>query len=288
MIFLYVLVGHVIFNLKFNYSLICNLMASSVIFISHGAGASPFFKGSGHEKMVSCLRQMTEHLIRPKAIIVISAHWEATQATIGSGAHPELIYDYTGFPEAAYQIKYPAPGNPKLAKRVFDLLEVAGIKSKLDSERGFDHGMFVPLKIMYPNANIPCIEVSLIKSLDAQAHIKLGKALASLKDEDVVILGSGFSFHNMRAFLTTPTHSSQARNLAFEAWLNDTLTSTSCTEAQREKLLTQWEKVPAARYCHPREEHLLPLHVCYGAAGTPAKQVFSFDILSKMVSCFLW
>ena len=261
---------------------------SSVIFISHGGGPLPLLKDIGHEEMLSCLKQMKDCLIKPKAILLISAHWEAQQVTISSGKHPKLIYDYEGFPEGAYQIKYPAPGDPQLAQRAFDLLADAGIKAKLDAQRGFDHGLFVPLKIMYPNANIPCLQMSLIKSLDPQAHINLGKALAKLRVENVLIVGSGFTFHNMRAFLTSVTPSSQAQNVAFERWLRATCTSTTITEAKREALLVQWEMAPAARYCHPREEHLLPLHVCYGLAGTEAKQVFSFEILNKMVSCFLW
>ncbi len=261
---------------------------SSVIFISHGGGPLPLLKGTDHEEMLSCLKQIKEYLIRPKAIIVISAHWEAQQVTIGSGAYPKLIYDYEGIPDAAYQIKYPARGDPKLAQRISDLFTVAGIKAKLDAERGFDHGLFVPLKIMYPNADIPCLQVSLVKNLDPQAHINLGKALASLRDEPVLIVGSGFTFHNMRAFLTSVTPSSQAQNVAFERWLRDTCTNTAITEVEREAVLVHWERAPAARYCHPREEHLLPLHVCYGAGATAAMRVFSFEVLNKMVSCFLW
>ena len=260
----------------------------SVVFISHGGGPLPLLKGTGHEEMLNCLKQIKEYLIRPKAIIVISAHWEAQQVTIGSGTYPKLIYDYEGFPDAAYQIKYPVRGDPKLAQRISDLFTVAGIKAKLDAERGFDHGLFVPLKIMYPNADIPCLQVSLVKNLDPQVHINMGKALASLRDEQVLIVGSGFTFHNMRAFFSSTTQSSQAQNVAFERWLRATCTSTTITEAKREALLVQWEMAPAARYCHPREEHLLPLHVCYGLAGTEAKQVFSFEILNNMVSCFLW
>ena len=185
---------------------------------------------------------MTERLIRPKAVVVISAHWEASSATISSVLHPELIYDYDGFSKQAYQIKYPAPGDPALAQRLYELLGAAGIKAKLDAQRGFDHGAFVPLKLMYPAANIPCVQLSLMKSLDPQAHINMGKALASLRDENILILGSGFSFHNMRAFLTSATHSSQARNRAFEKWLSDTCTSKLITEKKREELLVQWEK----------------------------------------------
>lgn len=199
-----------------------------------------------------------------------------------------MIYDYYGFPKESYEIKYPAPGSPDLANKIFNLLGNAGIEAKLDYQRGFDHGLFVPLKMMYPKANIPCVQLSLVNSLRPEAHIKIGKALADLRKDNVLVIGSGFSFHNLKEFFTPSTQKSQAMNENFEEWLIDTCSNGQITEEEREQRLINWESAPAARFCHPREEHLLPLHVCYGVAGTVAKRVFEFEIMGKMASAYLW
>ena len=199
-----------------------------------------------------------------------------------------MIYDYYGFPKESYEIKYPAPGSPDLANKIFNLLVSAGIEAKLDYQRGFDHGLFVPLKMMYPNANIPCVQMSLVNSLQPEAHIRIGKALADLRKDNVLVIGSGFSFHNLKEFFTPSTQKSQAMNENFEEWLIDTCSNRQITEEERGQRLINWERAPAARFCHPREEHLLPLHVCYGVAGTAAKRVFEFEIMGKMASAYLW
>lgn len=141
---------------------------------------------------------------------------------------------------------------------------------------------------MYPEATIPCIQLSLVTGLDPARHIRIGRALAGLAQENVLVVGSGFSFHNFRAFFTPPTPSGQADNETFEHWLRDTCANPNLTEAEREARLLDWESAPAARYCHPREDHLLPLHVCYGAAGAAAKQVFAFEVMGKRASAYLW
>ena len=195
---------------------------------------------------------------------------------------------HPGFSKEAYEIKYPAPSAPELANKVFNLLTNAGIAAKLNDQRGFDHGVFVPLKLMYPQADIPCMQLSLVNNLQPHQHIQIGKALASLRNDNVLIIGSGFTFHNMRAFFAAATEESQAMNAAFEQWLIDTCSSNQYTEAAREQKLIHWDSAPCARYCHPREEHLLPLLVCYGAAGSAAKSVFELEILSKMSSAYIW
>jgi aromatic ring-opening dioxygenase catalytic subunit (LigB family) len=260
----------------------------SVIYLSHGGGPLPLLGDKSHQEMIDIIKEMAQIIPKPKAIVVISAHWEAQYPTITSGAFPSLIYDYYGFPKESYEITYPAPGASDLAQQLFYLLSKAGIKAKLDQQRGFDHGLFVPLKIMYPDATIPCIQLSLVSSLNPEEHIQMGKAIASIIEDNILVIGSGFSFHNLKAFFSPSTPSSKAKNDAFEDWLNDTLTNKGLTEKERYQRLIHWENAPSARYCHPREEHLLPLQVCYGIAGKAANKVFKFEILGKMASAFLW
>ena len=265
-----------------------NVPLSPVLFLSHGGGPMPLLGDASHHQLIQFTQEITQSFATPSAILVISAHWEEAQPTITSAAFPSLIYDYNGFPKEAYEIKYPASGAPELANKMFNLLNSAGIAAKLDDQRGFDHGVFVPLKLMYPQADIPCVQLSLVNSLKPNQHIQIGKALADLRKENVLIIGSGFTFHNMRVFFSATTNESQEKNVAFEQWLVDTSSSKQYTEAQREQRLIHWENAPAARYCHPREEHLLPLFVCYGAAGAAAKQVFELEILGKMSSAYIW
>lgn len=261
---------------------------SPVLFLSHGGGPMPLLGDASHQKLIQFTQEITQTFTKPSAILVISAHWEENQPTITSAASSSLIYDYNGFPKAAYEIKYPVSGAPELANKVFNLLTSVGIAAKLDDQRGFDHGVFVPLKLMYPQANIPCVQLSLVNSLQPQQHIQIGKALANLRNDNVLIIGSGFTFHNMRAFFAPATKETQAMNTSFEQWLIDTCSSNQYTEAEREHRLTHWESAPAARYCHPREEHLLPLLVCYGVAGARVKEIFELEILGKMSSAYIW
>jgi aromatic ring-opening dioxygenase catalytic subunit (LigB family) len=265
-----------------------NSLRNSVIYLSHGGGPLPLLGDKGHQNLIDFIGKVTPMLIKPSAILVISAHWEANKPTLTSGAFPSLLYDYYGFSKEAYEIKYPAPGAPELANKIFNLLVSAGIEAKLDDRRGFDHGLFVPLKMMYPDADIPCVQLSLVNSLQPGLHIRIGKALAGLRKDNVLVIGSGFSFHNLKEFFAPSTQQSQAMNTSFEQWLMDACSSRSLTEEEREQRLIHWDSAPAARYCHPREEHLLPLHVCYGVAGTAAKRVFEFEILGKMASAYLW
>jgi len=261
---------------------------TDVLFLSHGGGPMPLLGDPDHREMVERLTELAGRLRRPSAILVISAHWEASVPTITSGANPELIYDYYGFPPESYEITYPCPGEPALAQQVHQALEQAGIAARLDDRRGFDHGLFVPLKLMYPQADIPCVQLSLVDSLDAEAHLAIGRALQALDVPNLLVIGSGFSFHNMKAFFGPSTPEIEARNLAFEAWLEATCCDTGLTEAQRTERLVHWERAPHARFCHPREEHLLPLHVCYGLAGRPSEPPIVATILRKKAGMFHW
>lgn len=260
----------------------------SVLYLSHGGGPLPFLGEESHKELLAGLKNIATLLEKPSAIIVISAHWEEGKTTITSGANPELIYDYYGFPQESYAIEYPAPGNPVLARKIFDTLKKNGIEAALAEERGFDHGVFIPMKIMYPDANIPCVQLSLVNSLNPAEHIRIGKALAGLEAENVLVVGSGFSFHNLKAFFSPSTEAIRSMNESFEQWLLTTCSSHALSENEREKRLVNWENAPAARFCHPREEHLLPLHVCYGVVQSPARQVFSWEVMGKQVSTYLW
>lgn len=200
---------------------------------------------------------------RPKAVLAVSAHWEGRVPTVMSSGSPPMLYDYGGFPAEAYQITWPAPGDPALAGRVRALLDKAGFETAEDPSRGFDHGTFVPLKMTYPAADIPVVQLSLKTGLDAAEHVGIGTALLPLRDEGVFIVGSGDSFHNMRGF--TPAY--RERSEAFNAWLTDAVTSSA---SERNRKLVHWEAAPFARECHPREEHLIPLMVVAGAAGADA------------------
>lgn len=198
----------------------------------------------------------------PAAVLMVSAHWEEAEFTLTSGLKPPMIYDYGGFPEFTYRIHYDAPGDPRLAARVKGLLESAGIPARLDAERGFDHGAFTPLKVIYPHADVPIVQLSLKTGLDPATHLAMGRALAPLRDEGVLIVGSGLSYHNLRQFFSPLAW---GRSREFDAWLNGALLGGSAGD--RSKLLTAWESAPSARAAHPREEHLLPLMVAVGAAG---------------------
>lgn len=258
------------------------------LFLSHGGGPLPLLGDPTHAEMVERLRWIAANIERPKAIIVVSAHWEEHVATITSGTNPDIIYDYYGFPPESYEIQYPAPGNPDLAARLQAGLEYHGITTVLDGERGFDHGLYIPLKIMYPEADIPCIQLSLLGSLDPAAHVALGEAVPDLRDDGVLVIGSGFSFHNLGAFFASDASQPDERNEAFERWLIDTCSDRGLDESERTRRLLGWERAPHARYCHPREEHLLPLHVCYGIAKRAAAAFVELSILHKKASFYFW
>jgi aromatic ring-opening dioxygenase catalytic subunit (LigB family) len=264
------------------------MQKNSVVYLSHGGGPLPLLGDSRHAEMVQILTRLPEQLIKPKAILVISAHWEEVRPTLYGSANPPLYYDYYGFPAESYQNTYPAPAAGELLDETKNRLTRQGLQPKVDEGRGFDHGLFVPLKIMYPQANIPCLQLSLVEGLDPRVHIEMGKALANLTTQDVLIVGSGFSFHNMHAFFSTPTPAQHQANIDFSRWLADTCGDPQLSEPERAEKLISWSTAPGARYCHPREEHLIPLHVCYGAASTPATKNIELTIMDKISNILIW
>ena len=232
-------------------------------FVSHGGGPWPWIKDlmPGMEKLEASLQAIPVELgLTPRAVLVISGHWEEREFTVQTGEHPPMIYDYGGFPEFTYRIQYPAPGAPDVAARVGQLLEDAGITTRYDGRRGYDHGMFAPLYVVYPQADVPILQLSLKRGYDPAAHLAAGRALAPLRDEGVLIVGSGFSYHNLANF----GPSAGPASTAFGGWLNTTLVEGPVEE--RTQRLLHWDTAPGARASHPAEDHLIPLMVAVGAA----------------------
>jgi len=260
---------------------------TQAVYFSHGGGPLPILGDASHQAMVEFMTRLPAQLTRPDAIVVVSAHWEEHVATLLGAPHPPMFYDYYGFPKEAYSITYPAPGHPALAERLAGLLEKNDIPARIDPRRGFDHGLFIPLNLMYPRADIPCIQLSLLRGLDPAAHIALGKALRELRGENLLVIGSGFSFHNLNAFFGQAAGTADAENDAFQDWLTETCVG-PLPQSEREQRLIEWEQAPSARYCHPREEHLLPPHVCLGMMDRPAELAFDDQILGKRGVAFLW
>jgi len=258
-----------------------------VVYLSHGGGPLPLLGDPGHGAMVRFMQGLPLLVGMPEAILVISAHWEEPVATLTSAPAPPMLYDYYGFPPKTYTVQYPAPGAPALAERVAGMLANAGIASRQDPQRGYDHGLFIPLLLAYPQADIPCLQLSLLAGLDPAAHLALGRALQPLLSENILVVGSGFSFHNLRAFFRNNADVPDELNDAFQDWLIATCTG-PLGAAAREEHLARWQAAPGARHCHPREEHLLPLHVCAGMAGAPARVIFDEAIMGKRSVAFLW
>ncbi len=237
------------------------------MFLPHGGGPWPFVD-LGHDledadqlaAYLTSVKQLPRE--QPRALLVVSAHWEERVPTVMTSARPPMLYDYSGFPPESYEIQWPAPGDPALAQRVQSCLAAAGIASAADGARGFDHGTFVPLKLTYPDADVPVVQLSLKAGLDPAEHVAIGRALSPLRDEGVFIIGSGMTFHNLRAF-----RDPRARPVAetFDAWLRETGTAEA---SERDRRLVGWADAPSARAAHPREEHLIPLMVIAGAAGS--------------------
>jgi len=240
-------------------------------FISHGGGPWPWVPEmrAFFAPLERSLKQMVaDHGTRPRAILMISGHWEETDVGIMGAARPPMLYDYSGFPPHTYQITYDAPGAPDVAARALGLLQKAGIAAHIDPDRGFDHGLYAPMEVMYPQANMPIFQVSMLTSYDPAAHFAIGRALRPLRDEGIMIVGSGLSFHNLRL----PRGAGKVPSAEFDAWLFDAMMADP--EARRQAML-DWETAPAARICHAQEDHLVPIFVALGAAeDEPARRIY--------------
>ncbi|MGN6518298.1 MAG: DODA-type extradiol aromatic ring-opening family dioxygenase [Dokdonella sp.] len=260
------------------------------IYLPHGGGPCFFMDPppqapQAWDGMAAYLRGLAATIgAKPSAILVISAHWEAARPTVNSSAHPGMLFDYYGFPPHTYGLSYPAPGSPALAARVQRLLAAAGIDSDEDATRGYDHGVFVPFLLAWPDAGIPVVQLSLQAGLDPEAHLAIGRALAPLREEGVLIVGSGMSYHNLREFFADdPGVTAGAEQ--FDAALTGAIEHAEART--REARLAGWKAMPAALACHPRAEHLLPLMVVAGAAGGDAgRRTFNDRVFGKPVSAF--
>ncbi len=221
---------------------------------------------------------------RPKAVLNISAHWETPRPTVDIDPAPALLFDYYGFPEHTYKLQYPAPGAPGLAAQVRDLLKAAALPCDEAQGRGFDHGVFVPFMLIYPNADMPILQMSLQRHASVAEHLAIGRALAPLRELGVLIVGSGMSYHNLREFFS-PSEAARKPAALFDEWL--TLTVETTDPQMRDSMLTDWRNAPGARESHPTPEHLEPLFVVAGAAGEDrGRRVFSDDLGGKPVSGF--
>jgi 4,5-DOPA dioxygenase extradiol len=256
------------------------------IFVSHGA---PTLAIEAHDPTHVFLQGLGALVGSPKGVLCVSAHWEAPAPTLGAVAQPATIHDFYGFPETLYRIRYAAPGSPALASRAQELLKGAGITAQKDEQRGLDHGAWVPLMLAYPDADVPVVQLSVQSRTDAAHHLALGRALAPLRDEGILILGSGGATHDLRRAMLGP-HGADAPPppdvVAFEEWL------VTNVEAGATDTLVDWaNSAPHARANHPTLEHFLPLFVPLGAAahGTKGRVLhrrFAYGALS--MAAFAW
>ena len=261
-------------------------MTLPTLFVPHGGGPCFFMDPAGGppdpmwQKMQDYLAGLIASLPeRPKAMLMISGHWEEQEVTVHAGNGQPLLYDYYGFPEHTYRLRWDAPGAPDIARRVEGLLQDAGFPVREETGRGWDHGIFIPMMVAVPGADIPLVQLSLRKDLDPAAHIAIGRALAPLRDHGVLIVGSGMSFHNLRARGPQVTPVADEWDAALTAAVTDP------DPAARADRVARWEELPHARFAHPDAEHLLPLMVALGAGGDgPAVRDYADHVLGWAVS----
>lgn len=263
-----------------------------VIFIPHGGGPWPFMdfpksaEGKGPWDDLGAFLKGLDGEIgrRPKAVLVVSGHWEKEAVpTLSTAEKPGMLYDYYNFPPHTYELSYPAKGDPTVAGRARALLADAGIESAQDATRGFDHGVFIPFMLIYPDADVPIVMMSLKNTLDAESHLAIGRALEPLRDEDVLIVASGMTYHSMPMFRKADAgHVAEA--VRFDDWLADAVEAPDADE--RAAMLSSWDKNPDALACHvPDHDHLVPLFVAAGAAGADqGRRIFTTDYLGKPYS----
>lgn len=236
------------------------------LFVPHGAPTFALRPGAAGAALSAC----TRHLQRPRAIVIVSAHWDTRVPTVGVADRLETIYDFWGFPDALYQIRYPASGCREAAEEVIAALEVAGLGAEADSHRGLDHGAWVPLRLMFPDADVPVIPVSLqSRGGTAQAY-RLGQALKPLREKGFLIIGSGSITHNLRDFQMASLMSGETPPYVreFADWIAENI-----AQGNVEDLLNYRELAPEAQRAHPTDEHLLPLFVALGAGGGKSKRM---------------
>jgi len=257
------------------------------LFVSHGAPTLVLDKVPTRDFLLG----LGKSLPRPRAILAVSAHWDTSTARLSSSSAPHTMYDFYGFPDALYQMTYPAPGDPTLAGRVAELLYDANMRAELDPQRGLDHGAWVPLRLMYPEADIPVVQLSIQSNLPGTSvqlgkhHLNLGRALAPLREEGVLILASGNATHNLReVFRHDIREAPAAYAKGFADWL------TGRVEAgDSEALADYWKQGPQAERNHPTADHYLPLLVAAGAGEGPGRLLhdgYTYGVLS--MAAYAW
>ncbi len=247
-------------------------MKTPVLFISHGAPTLPLQPGDTGQSW----SELGSRIAKPTSVLSISAHWETTVPTLSLARSPATIHDFSGFPEELYRLNYPVMGAPELAKVAANLLMQAGIASQLDDDRGLDHGSWVPLIFLYPQADVPVTQLSIQPSRNPAWHYALGRALAPLREQGVLIMASGSITHNLRALFSHPQGASVPIWVSeFCAWMADKI-----AVGDIESLLAYRERAPHAALNHPTDEHLLPLFVALGAAGKEYQSVHLNQIMT--------
>jgi 4,5-DOPA dioxygenase extradiol len=230
-----------------------------ILFLSHGSPMHALPGSAVNERWAALGRTLP----RPRAILMVSAHWETSVPMLTGNRQPETIHDFGGFPPELYRIRYPAPGAPELAAQAVALLKSADIAAGIDGCRGLDHGAWVPLKWMHPDADVPVVQLSVQPGLGTAHHVRLGRAIAPLADDGVLIVGSGHTTHNLRDWMANPRRQEPLPYAqAFAAWIGERLTA-----GDTRALIAYRDEAPEALRAHPTEEHFLPLLVAWGAAG---------------------
>lgn len=236
------------------------------LFVSHGA---PTLLLETQSPTYAFFTRLAAQLPRPKAVLAVSAHWTTAQPTVSAAVAPQTIHDFYGFPEELYRLRYDPPGAPDVAARVAALLTTGGMPAAIHPTRGLDHGAWAPMRLIWPDADIPVLQLSVQPQEDAARHLALGRLLRPLSDEGVLLLASGSATHNLGALDWgggVPGAAPPAWSAAFADWLSGRI------EAGDAAALVDWRKAgPAARTAHPTDEHFLPLLVALGAAGAGAR-----------------
>ncbi|EOD45480.1 Extradiol ring-cleavage dioxygenase class III enzyme subunit B [Neofusicoccum parvum] len=274
-----------------------SMSRAPVVCISHGGGPMPILGDPEHDKIVKSLRERVPDILKlgtpeqPRAIVLVTAHWSERNPTISNAQKHSLLYDYYGFPPESYKLKYDAPGAPDVANEVAEALKAEGLKPEFDEDRGWDHGVFVPMLLINPKADVPIVQMSVLRSENPADHYRMGRALSKLRDSNVAILGSGFpSIHNLRAMFSGMTHdpSFKSRNSAWSRAVNEAVKEEKVEE--RQKKLEEWRKFPGAYDMHPRggAEHFLPLIVCAGAAGEGQGKTYSDKFMGLDMYSYYW
>jgi aromatic ring-opening dioxygenase catalytic subunit (LigB family) len=259
------------------------------VFVNHGGGPMPLMCDENHKDLVASIKKISQSIPKPKAILVISAHWEESELTLLRNKNPPLLFDYGGFPDETYEYTYPVSLAEEVNLRIEKLFSEKNLSLKYNYSRGLDHGVFVPLMLMYPDANIPVTELSISSSLDPKLHYEIGEILSPLTNEGVLVLASGMSFHNIKAFFN-PSKEIHTANMTFTSFLLDTLTSSKYSNSERKRKLVDLKEANknTFRLCHPREEHLIPLLVIAGAAKGSNATSQQFEALNFLLVNFVF